>query len=90
MTTKTSSPAAQIEKAYAKLAPKEYGSVKFTDLRYAVALTTKQFNTAIAEMAQRSNVYIRAESDQKTLTVSDHIDAIILGGTPRHNILITK
>ncbi|MFD3426123.1 hypothetical protein [Nocardia fluminea] len=47
-----------------------------------------QFDNAIVALSDRDNVLVRAECDRKVLTPREKAAAIILGGTPRHNILI--
>lgn len=47
-----------------------------------------QFDKALDNLERQPNVLVRAECDRKALTDREKAAAIILGGTPRHNLLI--
>lgn len=47
-----------------------------------------QFDKALDNLERQPNVHVRAECDRKVLTDREKAAAIILGGTPRHNIRI--
>lgn len=44
---------------------------------------------ALRQLANREDVHLWSESDQKRLTANDRAAALVLGGTARHLLLIT-
>lgn len=79
----------QVEAAYADLTGGSGESVKLTVLRERLPGVPKsEVDRALELMARRGDVHVRAESDQKTLTEADREAAVVLGGTPRHRLLI--
>jgi len=80
----------QVEAAYADIIGDNTGeSVRLAVLRERLAGVPKdEVDRALELLARRADVHIRAESDQKTLTDEDHEAAVVLGGTPRHQLMI--
>lgn len=79
----------QIEQAYDRIKPPS-GPVSISALRQEVGsrVSRADFNAAIDDIAIRSGAHARAEADQKTLTQRDWDDAVVLGGTARHTLLL--
>ncbi|UGT42162.1 hypothetical protein LTV02_01655 [Nocardia yamanashiensis] len=81
--------AGQVEAAYAELTRGRGTALRLTDLRDRLSeMPRAEVDHALKELARRENVHIRAESDQKTLTDRDREAALVLGGTPRHLLMI--
>jgi len=79
----------QVEAAYAGLTQGSGAPVRLAVLRERLdGLPKGQFDRALEQLARRTNVHVRAESDQKTLTGRDLEAAVVLGGTPRHLLMI--
>ncbi|WP_069164556.1 hypothetical protein [Nocardia altamirensis] len=74
-----------IREAYAAIGTR---TVRLAELRLRVPASPAAVDTALRAMARQPGVHLRAEADQKTLTYSDQIAAIVLGGTARHTLLI--
>jgi hypothetical protein len=81
--------AGQVEAAYAELARGVGASVGLAALRDRLEGVPKdEVDRALEQLARRPGVHVRAEADQKTLTDEDRAAAVVLGGTPRHSLLI--
>ncbi|MBP2326187.1 hypothetical protein JOF56_006572 [Kibdelosporangium banguiense] len=79
----------QVEAAYAEITGGNGESVRLAVLRDRLNGVPKDdVDRALELLARREDVHVRAESDQKTLTEQDHEAAVVLGGTPRHRLLI--
>jgi hypothetical protein len=79
----------QVEAAYAELTRGSGASVRLAVLRERLdGVPAGAIDDALAALARREDVHVRAESDQKTLTDSDRQAAVLLGGTPRHLLMI--
>lgn len=81
--------AGRVEAAYAELTRGCGTALRLTDLRDRLSeMPRAEIDDALQELARRADVHIRAESDQKTLTDRDREAALVLGGTPRHLLMI--
>ncbi|MFI5783009.1 hypothetical protein [Nocardia sp. NPDC051570] len=81
--------ASQVEAAYAELTRKIGMPLRLSVLRERLdAIPRKDVDRALAVLARRGDVHVRAEADQKTLTDLDREAAVVLGGTPRHVLTI--
>ncbi|WP_433656854.1 hypothetical protein ACQPW1_36220 [Nocardia sp. CA-128927] len=81
--------ASQVEAAYAELTRKTGSPLRLAVLRERLdAVPRKDVDRALALLARREDVHVRAEADQKTLTDVDRDAAVVLGGTPRHVLTI--
>lgn len=79
----------QVEAAYADITGGSGESIRLAILRERLASVPKEdVDRALELLAGRAGVHVRAESDQKTLTDEDHEAAVVLGGTPRHQLMI--
>ena len=81
--------AGQVEAAYAELTRGSGEAVGLAVLRERLdGVAKSEVDRALELLARRAGVHIRAESDQKTLTDADRAAAVVLGGSPRHLLLI--
>lgn len=81
--------AGQVEAAYAELARGSGASVSLAALRNRLdGVPRGEVDRALEKLARRPGVHVRAEPDQKTLTDEDQAAAVVLGGTPRHLLMI--
>ncbi|GAA5060868.1 hypothetical protein [Nocardia callitridis] len=81
--------AREVENAYARLSRKKAVPIRLAVLReHLDDLPKSEFDRGIELLARRTDVHVRAEADQKTLTEQDRDAAIVLGGTPRHLLTI--
>jgi hypothetical protein len=81
--------AAQIRKAYGKLArsPREY--VPLADLRPLLDGATKDdVDRVLKDMSRARQAYLAPDSDRKNLTDADHAAAVRIGGEDSHLIAI--
>jgi hypothetical protein len=79
----------QVEKAYVELAGGNGATVRLALLRDRLDGVPKgDVDRALELLSRRPDVHVRAESDQKTLTERDREAAVVLGGTPRHLLMI--
>ncbi|HEX3780803.1 MAG TPA: hypothetical protein VHX38_14140 [Pseudonocardiaceae bacterium] len=79
----------QVEAAYADLTRGSGAQIGLVALRERLDGVPKgEVDRALALLARRADVHVRAESDQKTLTDSDREAAVVLGGSPRHLLMI--
>lgn len=81
--------AKQVEAAYAEMTRGQGAALRLALLRERLSEFPRgELDHALELLARREGVHIRAESDQKTLTEADREAALVLGGTPRHLLLI--
>lgn len=81
--------AAQVEAVYTRLTRGRGGTVRLAEVRERLDGVPRQdVDRALHGMARREDVHIRAEADQKTLTEQDRDAAVVLGGVPRHLLMI--
>ncbi|WP_330249356.1 hypothetical protein OG874_23795 [Nocardia sp. NBC_00565] len=81
--------ASQVEDAYAELTQASGWPLRLAVLRERLSgLPRSEVDRALALLAKRGDVHVRAEADQKTLTAQDREAAVVLGGTPRHLLTI--
>jgi hypothetical protein len=79
----------QVEAAYTAVTGGSGESIRLAVLRERLAGVPKDdVDRALELLARRADVHVRAESDQKALTDEDHEAAVVLGGTPRHRLMI--
>ncbi|MFC8531920.1 hypothetical protein [Nocardia sp. NPDC057227] len=80
----------RIEEAYDRLKSEPEAYVRFSDLREALGsrVSRAEFDAAVRDMAAAPGAHIHDEADQKTLKQRDLDDAVVLGGTRRHNLLL--
>jgi hypothetical protein len=79
----------QVEAAYADITDGSGESIRLAVLRERLDGVPKgEVDRALELLARRADVHVRAESDQKTLTGQDIEAAVVLGGTPRHRLMI--
>jgi hypothetical protein len=79
----------QVEAAYADITGGSGESIRLAVLRDRLDGVPKgEVDRALELLARRADVHVRAESDQKTLTEQDREAAVVLGGTPRHRLMI--
>lgn len=81
--------AGQVEAAYAELSRGSGAPVGLVALRdRLVGVPKGEVDRALEMLARRADVHVRSEADQKTLTDEDRAAAVVLGGTPRHLLMI--
>ncbi|QFZ19371.1 hypothetical protein [Saccharothrix syringae] len=79
----------RVAAAYAALARRRGDAVGLADLRERLDdVPREDFDRAVGAMARRDGVHLWAEPDQKALTERDHRAAVVLGGTPRHLLVV--
>jgi hypothetical protein len=79
----------QVEVTYANITKGSGESIRLAVLRERLNGVPKgDLDRALKLLARRPDVHIRAEADQKALTDEDHEAAVVLGGTPRHRLMI--
>ncbi|GAA2837516.1 hypothetical protein [Crossiella cryophila] len=79
----------QVVAAYEQLTSRRGGTIRLAVLRERLdGVPRDEVDRALEAMACREGVHVRAETDQKTLTEQDRTAAVVLGGTPRHLLLI--
>lgn len=79
----------RVETAYRVLAARPGDSVPLRVLReHLDDVPTERLDRALTALAERPDVHLRAEADQKSLTESDRRAALVLGGSPRHTLVI--
>jgi hypothetical protein len=79
----------RIETAYGTLAAKPGEAVGLRVVRDRLDdVPRRAVDRALTVLADRADVHLRAEADQKTLTDEDRAAALVLGGTPRHTLMI--
>lgn len=78
---------AYIREAYAALGG---GNVRVAALRPRVPASDAIFRRVLIDMSRREGIHLRGEADQKTLTGEDRDQAIFLGETARHTLLIEQ
>ncbi|MFD3706937.1 hypothetical protein ACFWUP_27685 [Nocardia sp. NPDC058658] len=81
--------AGQILRKYTEITKGKPDQVRLAELRNRLPhIPPADFSDAMARLADRDGVHVRAEADRKTLTEDDHASAIVLGGTPRHLLTV--
>lgn len=79
----------RVETAYRVLAPRPGDAVALRALReHLDDVPTDRLDRALTALADRPDVHLRAEADQKSLTEPDRQAALVLGGSPRHTLAI--
>ncbi|MBB5800962.1 hypothetical protein F4560_000730 [Saccharothrix ecbatanensis] len=79
----------RVENAYLVLASRPGDAVPLLALREHLGdVPTDRLDRALTALADRSDVHLRAEADQKSLTEQDRLAALVLGGSPRHTLMI--
>jgi hypothetical protein len=79
----------RIELAYRVLAPRPGDMVPLCDLREHLGdVPNGRLDAALASLADRPDVHLWAEADQKSLTDQDRRAALSLGGSLRHTLVI--
>jgi hypothetical protein len=79
----------RVETAYRALASRPGDAVPLRALRERLDdVPTDRLDRALTALADRPDVHLRAEADQKSLTEQDRRAALVLGGTPRHTLMI--
>ncbi|GAA1343294.1 hypothetical protein GCM10009660_31650 [Catellatospora bangladeshensis] len=79
----------RVESAYRALAPRPGDAVPLRALReHLDDVPTDRLDRALTALADRPDVHLRAEADQKSLTEQDRRAALVLGGSPRHTLLV--
>ncbi|XVS65547.1 hypothetical protein ACQPYE_05660 [Actinosynnema sp. CA-299493] len=79
----------RVETAYRVLAPRPGDAVPLRALReHLDDVPTDRLDRALTALADRTDVHLRAEADQKSLTERDRQAALVLGGSPRHTLAI--
>ncbi|PRY44645.1 hypothetical protein [Umezawaea tangerina] len=82
-------PEHRVETAYRVLAAKPGEAVGLRALRERLDdLARPVVDRALTSLADRPDVHLRAEADQKSLTDEDREAALVLGGTPRHTLMV--
>jgi hypothetical protein len=79
----------QVEAAYSDITGGTGASIRLAILRKRLSGVPKgELDRALELLARREDVHLHAESDQKELTDEDLEAAVVLGGTPRHRLVI--
>ncbi|MGW5051381.1 hypothetical protein [Actinokineospora sp. NPDC004072] len=79
----------RVEGAYRALAPRPGDAVPLRALRdHLDDVPADRLDRALTRLADRPDVHLRAEADQKSLTEQDRVAALVLGGSPRHTLAI--
>jgi hypothetical protein len=79
----------RVENAYLVLASRPGDAVSLLALReHLDDVPTDRLDRALTALADRSDVHLRAEADQKSLSEQDRLAALVLGGSPRHTLMI--
>lgn len=79
----------RIETTYRTLAPRPGDTVSLRALReHLDDVRADRLDQALTALADRPDVHLRAEADQKSLTDQDRRSALMLGGSPRHTLVI--
>ncbi|MEV0677846.1 hypothetical protein AB0I60_15150 [Actinosynnema sp. NPDC050436] len=79
----------RVETAYRVLARRAGDSVPLRALReHLDDVPADRLDRALTTLADRPDVHLRAEADQKSLTEQDRSAAVVLGGSPRHTLVI--
>ncbi|GGU73861.1 hypothetical protein [Lentzea flava] len=79
----------RIETSYRALATRPGGTVSLRALReHLDDVPADRLDLALTALAERPDVHLWAEADQKSLTDPDRQAALVLGGSPRHTLVI--
>lgn len=79
----------RVETAYRLLAPRPGDTVSLRALReHLDDVPTNRLDRALTALADRPGVHLRSEADQKSLTEQDRRAALVLGGSPRHTLVL--
>ncbi|MGM1062760.1 hypothetical protein [Saccharothrix sp. Mg75] len=79
----------RVEAAYRVLAPRPGDAVSLRSLReHLDDVPADRLDRALTALADRDDVHLRGEADQRSLTEADRRAALVLGGSPRHTLAI--
>lgn len=65
-------------------------TLRLTEVYAAVGGSLADFHAALARVGLMEGMHLRTEADQKSLTDEDYRVQVVLGGSPRHTLLMEE